>query len=424
MTSKYFCMAPWTHLHTQPNGDVLTCCLAPNDQIVGNLNTNTIEEIWNSEQMKKLRRNIINDEISYDNCHRCYNKEAQGFSSLRSFFNNEYSTDPFSKKLLESTTADGEVSTLNLAFWDFRFSNLCNLKCRTCGPGLSSQWVSDFEKLYGTSFSDKSIISLAEEKNKSLIEAALQNIESVKSIHFAGGEPLIMNEHWILLDALAKANRFDVKIRYSTNLTKLSYRHMKATEYWKNFKSIYLAISLDDIGERFDYTRHGDKWINMQNNLNELKSLKMTGVQVAFHPTISIFNIFYIDELFKFIIENNFDNRDDVNFKFDLSYLINLNPLTFSSHYNMQILPNDIKYILKDKIDSTIAYVLAFNPSYSVEQLHQLKSFLFAAPPNRSLLSKFFDEMTRLDQIRGESFANVFPEFYQLIKKYNSSNTI
>src|SRR6056300_25360 len=188
--NDYFCILPWIHLHVWPNGITYPCCLATNDFILGNTNQSSFKELWNSENLKLLRKNILENKPT-DGCSRCYEHEKHGSRSMRQNMNREFDHLLDRTKL---TKANGELEDIHMAYMDIRFSNICNMRCRTCGPELSSQWVEDGIALGRYSEEQPKILKI-----KKNLEDFWQDVqpwlETVEQIYFAGGEPLITDEH-------------------------------------------------------------------------------------------------------------------------------------------------------------------------------------------------------------------------------------
>jgi radical SAM protein with 4Fe4S-binding SPASM domain len=125
--SKTFCMFPWVHLSVQPDGEVLPCC---NSSPLGlSLSGSSLYEVWNSQKIKNLRLNMLNN-VKSSNCRHCYAVEDVGQESPRQLINRKYSHH---FDIVKTTKNDGTVNKLNVVYWDFRFSNFCNFKCRMCG---------------------------------------------------------------------------------------------------------------------------------------------------------------------------------------------------------------------------------------------------------------------------------------------------
>ena len=130
--SKTFCIYPWIHLHAYPTGEAYPCCHAEMKYPVGNCKKNTLNEIWQDGPMKKLREDMLS-ETPNPACTRCYEQEESGFFSGRRSANKHHGHHI--KKL--------ESNPFEMTYWDVRFSNLCNLRCRSCGHIFSSQWYQD-----------------------------------------------------------------------------------------------------------------------------------------------------------------------------------------------------------------------------------------------------------------------------------------
>src|SRR6056300_900941 len=197
--SKSFCILPWTHLHTWPNGNVYPCCLTDWREEVGNLETNTLEEIWNNNKMKELRQYMLQGK-KHSNCRKCFQQEDYNLDSMRTSLNRKFSHHI--ESITKNTSKDGHNNDFKLIYWDFRFSNLCNFKCRMCSSALSSKWYEDEINAFGSSQSDRALINVNDYSKKD-IKLYLENfMEEVEEIYFAGGEPLLMDEHYYILEEL------------------------------------------------------------------------------------------------------------------------------------------------------------------------------------------------------------------------------
>ena len=272
MKTRTICAIPWMHLNFEPNGKVVPCCLtSTHNYFAGDLTTDSIEEIWNSDNMKSLRLQMVNGEEPKI-CSTCFNKERVTGLSGRIHHNKAF--PKVLERIPKITDQTGYVSEMNLLYWDFRFSNLCNLKCRSCGPRYSSAWVPDAKKLGLISNQDKvwNIDSVDDTNN---FDFLTEQINVVEKIYFAGGEPLMMDEHWQILELLDKNNRHDVKISYNTNCTTFTYKNKDVFDYWKKWNADKLQIwpSIDEIGPRAELIRSGTVWSKVEANLKRLTTL-------------------------------------------------------------------------------------------------------------------------------------------------------
>jgi radical SAM protein with 4Fe4S-binding SPASM domain len=238
---KTVCAIPWMHLNFEPNGKVVPCCLTSTfEYFLGDVNHQTVNEIWNSENMKSLRREMIEGKQP-EICVKCFSSEKSAGFSGRTRHNREF--NHVIDSIPKITDDDGTCHTMDLRYWDFRFSNLCNFKCRSCGPRYSSSWIPDAKKMGFIKDQEKvwNIQQVGAANNYKFLE---EQIHTVEKIYFAGGEPLLMDEHWYILDLLQKYQRYDVRISYNTNLSTLIYKK-------KNILDTFLFQWLDCVS--FDF---------------------------------------------------------------------------------------------------------------------------------------------------------------------------
>jgi radical SAM protein with 4Fe4S-binding SPASM domain len=257
LDSSVFCIYPWTHMHAYPTGDAYPCCMADMQFPVGNLRQNTIEEVWNDAPMKQIRTHML-AEKSVEACTRCYEQEKAGFLSGRKSANKHLGHHIHK---VDQTHADGHLDNFEMIYWDIRFSNLCNLSCRSCGHIFSSSWYQDQVKLAGPEWAKKNkTFNYAGRSETDIWEQLVPHLDHVEQIYFAGGEPLMMEEHYNILDELERRGRFDVKLIYNTNFTQVKLKDRWVFDYWKKFKSVGVGASLDDMGSRAEYIRRGTNW--------------------------------------------------------------------------------------------------------------------------------------------------------------------
>jgi hypothetical protein len=176
----------------------------------------------------------------------------------------------------------------------------------------------------------------------------------MSEIHFAGGEPLIMPEHWRILDLLVEREKFDVDLRYSTNGTTLGTKKQNVLEYWKKFNYVHLSLSIDGAGDAFEHIRYKGKW---NQTLENLKKIRQSGaVDYWFHPTVSILNIFRITELHEELHKNDLIPLESVHPRrgfYMENYWVDrfhINPLFTPEYYSITVMPELLKEQAADKI--------------------------------------------------------------------------
>lgn len=398
--SKTFCILPWIHLNVMPDSTVLPCCLSPYDDIYGKGSEQSFNEIINSEKFKNLRKNMLNGHRS-ESCKRCYQIEETGFQSLRMEMNNSFGHQiPLSEKTLK----DGSIREMPLKYIDVRFSNLCNFKCRGCGPALSSAWYEDHQIVYNYKTTQNKVNSVSSH-SPAFWEELKRLIPEAEIIYFAGGEPLIMKEHFEILTLLIEKKKFNIELRYNTNLSQLSYGDHNLSLMWSQFQKVTLGISIDDIGPRSEYFRHGTKWEFIERNLSTLINL-YPNINRTINCTINIMNVFYFPEILQYI----FDQKITVPDKFFINLL--LDPI----EYRIDVLPPQMKQKVKNKLTKYKYYLLGFEDKY-LKTTGDIDNIIkFMTEKDLSIhLSLFKESTTKLDLLRKENFKTIFPELTELI---------
>jgi len=385
--NKTVCGLAWTHLHLLPDGKAYSCCLSTGDPI-GDYENNTLKEIWNGEQNKKFRIETLNG-IKQKKCEVCYDQEERGIYSFRDSFNDM--VIEHIPNILTSTKEDGTVDEMKLLYWDFRFSNVCNLKCRTCSPMHSSAWGKELLK-----FSPKNmdgLPALRQGNSKTILESLNEEqYKDVKRIYFAGGEPLITNEHYIILFNLEKYNRNDVELSYNTNFMNLFYKSNPVWECWNKFKNVNLYTSIDGINERGEYIRDGFK---MRMYLKNLKLVRENSphVKIGANITISILNSFHLFDLYDELISLKLHPN-----------LININFVVTPTYYCIQNLTDELK---NDWIN---LYEKKINNYDNQIIFKQIKTFIFHKNPIEKDIVAFRNYTKFYDKVRNEEILKILPE--------------
>jgi radical SAM protein with 4Fe4S-binding SPASM domain len=285
--SQAFCMKPWVHLFVSQYGSVVPCCLTPWDknQSLGDINERTVQEIWNGTEMKQFRSKLLKDQRD-DRCKQCYQSEQVGLRSTRQMTNALYG-----HKLdwVKETKSTGYSTNSKPIFWDIRISNLCNFKCRICGHHSSSQWYNDAKALDLISHDTK--IHRGPKDFDLLLQQLDFVVPDLEEIYFAGGEPLIMEEHYRILDLLIERGLTHVKLRYATNFSQTVYKGIDVFEKWGAFEQVHVHASLDGMNEQGEYQRKGQSWKEVIANRERMLNI-CPHVEFLITSTISIYNVF------------------------------------------------------------------------------------------------------------------------------------
>jgi radical SAM protein with 4Fe4S-binding SPASM domain len=394
--SDVFCMIPWIHMHAFPDGRAYPCCLGELDHPIGNFKQDTMETVWNDTPYKTMRKNML-EEKSCKECTKCYEQEQHGFISTR-MSHNKYFGQHIS--LVDKTKPNGTYDDFKLRYYDVRFSNLCNFSCRTCGSLFSSSWYTEETKIHGPRPHPQ--IMFAGRNEEDMWDQMQTHIPHLEQIYFAGGEPLIMEEHYRILKELVKREMFDVKLVYNTNFSRLNLKDEDVLDYWKLFSSVSIGASLDGMGARAEYIRKGTKWDQIERNRERMIE-KCPNTDFYVSSTVSLYNALHISDFHRNWVDQGFLKPQDWN----------INILQGPDRDRIDVLPQIFKDQIKEKIEEHINWLSPQDHLKRATSGYQ-GILNFMQDDKSHLLKEFFRINDLSDTYRNERFVKVFPEYKDL----------
>lgn len=397
LPNKTFCVLPWISLEASPVGTVRPCCLA-DDEILDNngnkfeLATANFVDIQNSNHMHQLRGQFLAGQKP-QTCRKCWNEERGGRTSKRM-----HTLDRLKHVLPDQIwTADAKP----LMFLDLKLGNICNLKCRICGSWSSSQFAAE----------EIALVPRAEQKqtyayqmlragawpreNPQFWNQIDSVIDQIRYIEFTGGEPFMIAEHFAMLQGMVdRGIAPQVEIHYNTNGTHFPEQ---AVEIWQHFKTVEIAISIDDIGERFEYQRTNAVWSEVEENVARFHLLRdqHSNIQIQCCSTVNIFNIRYIDGLARWIASQPFD-------------FVYWNIMHDAWYFSIATLPDEVKQDL-DNYLSTAKIPKQFEKDFA-----GIRDFMNNGASTDGFMMRM--KIADLDRKRNQDFAQVCPEMSELIE--------
>jgi len=399
--SSTFCMYPWIHFHAYPTGAAYPCCMADMEYPIGDMRKNTIQEIWNQEPMKEIRRQMLNEK-SVSACSRCYEQESIGDMSGRISANKHHG---HRINRIHETKPDGTLDRFELTYWDIRFSNLCNLSCRSCGHIFSSSWYQDQAKLAGPEWKKThKVLNYAGRFETDAWDQLVDHIDHVEQIYFAGGEPLLMEEHYKILDELVKRKKFDVRLIYNTNFTHTNLKDKSVFEYWKLFDSVSVGASLDGSGRYGEYIRKGTEWSKIEQNRIDMMKI-CPNVDFYISATLSIMNAWHLPDFHRDWVERGFIKPQDLN----------VNILQDPPHYRIDIATMKYKQRLRIKYLEHIEWLKDQDQLERAREGFKSAINFMMANDNTNLIDTFWRKTHELDSIRSERLLDVIPELEILL---------
>ena len=402
--SDTFCMLPWMHMHAFPDGRVYPCCLAEYFHPVGDLRKNTMREVWNQSKYKAMRVNMLADKPCVE-CTKCYEQERHGAFSMRNDANRNYG---HMIKEVNQTHEDGTHDEFKIRYWDVRFSNLCNFRCRSCGPIFSSNWYNDHVKLYNRKPDvlgrDMDRVEYAAGDEDSMERQMVEHVPYLEQVYFAGGEPLIMKEHYTLLEKLIEAGKTDIRLQYNTNFSELAFKDKHVFEYWRHFKNVSVGASLDGMDAQAELIRKGADWRQTVDN-RERMMREVPHVDFYVSSTVSSMNVLHVLKFHKEWTRLGLIKAKDWN----------INLCQSPDWYRPDIFPTWFK---EQKIypayEEHIAWLAPQDSLRRATTGYQSLVSLMKANDASSHWPRFVEECAKLDSVRGEDFWATFPEFNKL----------
>lgn len=439
------CPLLWNHISTFSNGDVRLCCEMTGREAnygkpVGkdgnylNVNDNSFEDIRNSETAKRIRQQMMNSEKPNE-CSQCYHREKMGMESKRTGSLQMYWKE-FPAYIHETNQITGKINTDNIPVrnLDLRFGNKCNLKCRSCGPHDSNLWYDDYAKMQSPEGGPVVMKVHGSDKVYTLLPTSngtyradtddfdwwdqsvfwkdlLDNISDVTTFYFTGGEPTINKKHRLILEKCIELGiAKHITIDYNTNFHVIPVYLKK---YWKEFKRVAIAASIDGFGPVQGYTRPPSNWDDISKNLLAADNFRIDQMDIKIAPTISIFNIMNLTKLADWCLENDLKR---------ISKYVGNHMLYNPVHYNIKILPDEIKDEIVQQYNDWYDTVLQ---KYGEEVYHEYRKVFdpvlkfLMEPTDNGSMEAFFKLTKKLDEIRNETLETGAPELYQMLQKYN-----
>ena len=289
------CLAPWVHTYLSPQTERRMCCASrePAQNFEQYIDTSsgtgryipvTLEQHWNSEHMKSVRRRMMAGE-TLPECEVC-NDKLLNVSVYRDYFGHLFGGRL--DQIWDSTEPDGST-TMRPVSWDYRFSNLCNFKCRTCGDMLSSAWESEQKQHNMVNWADpknnwmrEDIRSQIQQFSRQQIEAEFSNAveeHRIEEVYWVGGEPLMYEQHWrYMLRIIELGDGKNVYARYNTNLSRIEYGGRNLyKDILLGLRDWQICASLDGTGVTGEYIRTGLSYPLFLDNFKQ-------GVAIATNP--------------------------------------------------------------------------------------------------------------------------------------------
>jgi len=406
-----------------------------------NLNVSDFLSSWNSTYMKNVRKQMLNGEIP-PSCAKCFKEEAAGHNSKRMWETKYWSERVDVDQLLDETAEDGSIPP-KLRYIDLRFGTKCQLACVMCSPHDSSGWIKDHAKMM-PQVQNESLKETMQWRDKGSINGSSYNwhknnpvfweqfreqIPHMQQLYFAGGESLIIDEHYDILEEAIRTGRAkDLELRYNSN--GVEWRE-DLFELWKEFKLVRFHYSVDDIFERNEYVRYPSEWKRTEEVFHILDKETSDNVEITVACAVQALNIYYIPDFIEWKLTQGFKKINMWPFG---AGGINYHFVYHPPHLNVKSLPAWFKDKVERKYEAFIpwweenwelgipdwykgkvTYDQWREASYGIKRLRGMVNFMKSEDWSvRMPEMKEYIEL--IDRTRGSEFDKIYPEMKDIFK--------
>jgi hypothetical protein len=297
----------------------------------------TLDEHWNGEHMRSVRRRMMSGE-TLPECDVC-NSKLLNTSVYRDYFWHLFKHKY--QEAMDTTREDGSTDIKPIS-WDYRFSNLCNFKCRMCGDMLSSSWETEERQHNMIDWNNDQNNWLRPDVKRQITEFQDSVIEQefaqaveehrIEEVYWVGGEPLMYEQHWRHMKRIIElGDGGKLYARYNTNLSRIDYRGINLyRDILCHVRDWQICASLDGTGPIGEYIRTGLDFENWRENFKQ-------GVDIAHHPrqmridfTLTLPGLFEIENIQKLAEEFGVEILAKVVFAFTPEVV--LSPMALPRH--------------------------------------------------------------------------------------------
>jgi radical SAM protein with 4Fe4S-binding SPASM domain len=387
MKPDTFCTLPWINLSTDVNGSLRPCCKfaqpnIDNEYQLPNMKEGRLDTLWNDQRFQNLRQAFLDGKKPKE-CMSCWNEEAAGLPSFRTQF-------AIDKKINTTEIEFLPYASVGPKAMDLKLNNVCNLKCRICGPQASSMFLKEEQERLNIKIEDGSYWlsnKILGTENESVINKWAQELIHLE---MTGGEPMSSPENIKILELLVISGKSkNINLLLNTNGT---LYNKKFIDLLIQFKEVTLCLSIDDIGPRLEYERFPTEWTVIQENIQKFIELKNSNSNIflTLCPTISIFNVYYLPEYLEWCKS--------------IDVFTYYNILHYAPHNSIKNLPSKLKKIVSERLVA---------PEHEI-----VKNFLNLECTNERLIEEFIRKTNELDQFRKQDFKTTFGIWGQMIMDY------
>ena len=372
---------PWGSIYVETDGRVDNCCISRNN--LGNLHQNKLIDIVSGPNNIAVKQQMLNGE-RVKGCRDCY-PPTSGFSDKTYLRDNQI--QDFSVWEPDGELFNG-VDNFRLRYADLRFRNTCNYGCVYCTPTLSSTIASEL----------KQFVIIDESAIADVTQYFVNNAHTLKKVYMAGGEPMLIKENQVILQRLLETNP-DCVFLVNTNLSMI--RNNRIFDLLTKFANVEWLISVDDMGEKYNYIRYPGDWQVFSSNLDYLQQQVPSTHIVRFNMVYTALNAKTIFDCADFLIDNKYATKTEN---------INMAYVNLGHSYiwcDARSLPESYIDSVRKLIDTRPKYGSRLDQD--IQYIRECLDVEVKKPEYHDL----FRHLAMLDQRRGLNSQSVFSDIYQ-----------
>jgi radical SAM protein with 4Fe4S-binding SPASM domain len=384
MLPESFCSLPWLNLSTDVNGSLRPCCKfaqpnLDNEFQLPNMKNGRLDQLWNHREFQRLRQSFL-DGNKPKECQTCWDEEASGILSYRQTFAKYRNIE-----LPNMFTPNTEYSPTT---FDLKLNNVCNLKCRICGPQASSNYAKEIEERFNVKLEGSDYWLQNKIVNTENEEIFKSWIPQLRHLEMTGGEPMTSPENLKILDMIGESGYAqNISILINTNGT---FINKKIIDALLKFKHVQICLSVDDIQDRIEYQRYPCDWNILTHNIQQYKEICSTNsnISITLFCTVSNFNVFYLNEYLDWVRSTEIDHYWNI--------------LYYNPWLSIKNLPTSVKAIINNKYKTNSGFDNVLN--------------FMNLPGDDTLFQQFLNDVNETDMFRKQSFDNTFPEWATILR--------
>ena len=372
-----FCYSPWSNIDISPQGDLTPCCKFQMSKYDASFNvqTQTLSEYYKSAFLAEVKQEFAQGQWPRG-CERCRIEEENNISSKR-----QLDYERWQQHYQQYDLDSSKCITASIAF-----GNTCNLKCITCSPYSSSKWHQEYLKIHNVD------IGPVKFYRSDFVEKFIDQSPDIVHLDIPGGEPFLSGVHEqkrLLNHYITTGQAKHISLHYTTNVT--LFPDQEWWDIWQHFENVDIQLSIDGVGDRYEYIRHPAKWEDVVNNTSLYLDKHRGNIQLSVSHTVSSYNIYYLDEFFTWCKQIGLPTPW-------------LGRVHKPTHMRPTIWPEPFKHQLINKLKSS-KYLEVQKWAMLIDNVDDSEQY-----------DLFCDTLHKHDHYRNTTFVHAFPEIASWIK--------